>query len=79
MPLKWNEDHIHSKVDKIPDILGLKEIGGVGKLVYHLFRFKTKKSKGIAKSVSSDDTFQIRDIKGNEQWIHMVFWKTHLY
>lgn len=79
MPLKWNEDHIHSKVDKIPDILGLKEIGGVGKLVYHPFRFKTKKSKGIAKVSAVMTLFQIRDIKENGQWIHMVFWKTHLY
>lgn len=66
MPLKWNEDHIPSKEDKMTDILGLKEIGGVGQLVYHPFKFKTKKSKGIAKSVSSDDIFQIRDGKENE-------------
>lgn len=41
MPLNWNGDHIPSKADKTTDILGLKEIGGVGQLVYHPFRFKT--------------------------------------
>ena len=40
MPLNWNGDVIPSKADKTTDILGLKEIGGVGQLVYHPFRFK---------------------------------------
>ena len=40
MPLNWNDEHIPSKADKTTDILGLKEIGGVGQLVYHPFRFK---------------------------------------
>ncbi len=33
MPLNWNDEHIPSKADKTTDILGLKEIGGVGQLV----------------------------------------------
>lgn len=41
MPLNWNDEYIPSKADKTTDILGLKEIGGVGQLVYHPFRFKT--------------------------------------
>lgn len=41
MLLNWNWDHIHSKVDKTIDMLGLKEIGDVAQLVYHSFRFKT--------------------------------------
>ena len=40
MPLNWNDEHIPSKADKTTDILGLKEIGGVGQLVYHPFKFK---------------------------------------
>ena len=40
MPLNWNDEQIPSKADKTTDILGLKEIGGVGQLVYHPFRFK---------------------------------------
>ena len=39
MPLNWNDEEIPSKADKTTDILGLKEIGGVGQLIYHLFRF----------------------------------------
>lgn len=40
MPLNWNGEHIPSKAEKTTEILGLKEIGGVGQLVYHPFRFK---------------------------------------
>ena len=40
MPLKWDDEHIPSKAEKTTEILGLKEIGGVGQLVYHPFRFK---------------------------------------
>lgn len=39
MPLNWNGDHIPSKADKMTNILGFKEIGGVGQLIYHPFRF----------------------------------------
>lgn len=39
MPLNWNDEEIPSKADKTTDILGLKEIGGVGQLIYHPFRF----------------------------------------
>lgn len=41
MPLNWNDEQITSKADKTTDILGLKELGGVGQLVYHPFRFRT--------------------------------------
>ena len=40
MPLNWNGEHNPSKTDKTMEILGLKEIGRVGQLVYHPFRFK---------------------------------------
>ncbi|MBR4343945.1 MAG: hypothetical protein IKP88_14825 [Lachnospiraceae bacterium] len=33
MPLNWNDEEIPSKADKTTDILGLKEIGGVGQLI----------------------------------------------
>ena len=40
MPLNWNDETIPSKADKTTDILGFKEIGGIGQLIYHPFRFK---------------------------------------
>lgn len=40
MPLNWNDETIPSEADKITDILGFKEIGGIGQLIYHPFRFK---------------------------------------
>ena len=40
MPLNWKDEPIPSKADKATDILGFKEIGGVGQLIYHPFRFK---------------------------------------
>lgn len=39
MPFNWNGDYIPSKADKTTDILGSKEIGGIGQLIYHPFRF----------------------------------------
>lgn len=39
MPLNWNGDYIPSKASKMMDILGAKEIGGIGQLIYHPFRF----------------------------------------
>ncbi len=39
MPLNWNGDYIPSKANKMTDILGAKEIGGVGQLIYHPLRF----------------------------------------
>lgn len=39
MPLNWNDEEIPSKADITTEILGLKEIGGVGQLIYHPFRF----------------------------------------
>jgi hypothetical protein len=48
MPYNWNGDYIESKADKNTDILGFGEIGGVGQLIYHNFRFadyKIKKDK----------------------------------
>lgn len=41
MPFNLKENHISSKADKTADILELKEIGGVGQSIYHLFRFKS--------------------------------------
>ena len=35
MPFNWNGDYIPSKADKTTDILGSKEIGGIGQLIYH--------------------------------------------
>ena len=32
MPLNWKDEPIPSKADKATDILGFKEIGGVGQL-----------------------------------------------
>ena len=40
MPLNWNDETLPSKADKTTDILGFKEIGGIGQLIYHPFRFK---------------------------------------
>ena len=40
MPLNWNDKTIPSKSDKTTGILGFKEIGSVGQLIYHPFRFK---------------------------------------
>ncbi len=40
MPYNWNGDYVPSKADKSTDILGQKEIGGVGQLIYHPFRYK---------------------------------------
>lgn len=40
MPLNWNDEIIPSKADKTTDILGLKEIGGVGQLIYYSFTFR---------------------------------------
>ncbi len=40
MPYNWNGDYVPSKADRTTDILGFKEIGGVGQLVYHPVRFK---------------------------------------
>ena len=40
MPLNWKDEPIPSKADKATDMLGFKEIGGVGQLIYHPFRFK---------------------------------------
>lgn len=40
MPYTWDDKYIESKADKGTDILGFGEIGGVGQLVYHTFRFK---------------------------------------
>lgn len=40
MPLNWNDETIPSEADKTTDILGFKEIGGIGQLIYHPFRFK---------------------------------------
>ncbi len=40
MPYNWNGDYIPSKADRSTDILGQKEIGGVGQLIYHPFRYK---------------------------------------
>ena len=33
MPFNWNGDYIPSKADKTTDILGSKEIGGIGQLM----------------------------------------------
>jgi hypothetical protein len=40
MALNWNDEHIPSKADTTTDILGFKEIGGMGQLIYHPFRYK---------------------------------------
>ena len=40
MPLNRNDETIPSEADKITDILGFKEIGGIGQLIYHPFRFR---------------------------------------
>lgn len=40
MPYNWNGDYVPSKADRSTDILGQKEIGGVGQLIYHPFRYK---------------------------------------
>ena len=39
MPFNWNGDYIPSKADKTTDILWAKEIGDIGQLIYHPFRF----------------------------------------
>lgn len=40
MPLNWDDEVIPSKSDKTTNILGFKEIGGVGQLIYHPFCFR---------------------------------------
>ena len=40
MPYNWNGDYVPSKADRTTDILGHKELGGIGQLVYHAIRFK---------------------------------------
>lgn len=40
MPYNWNGEYIPSKADRTTDILGHKELGGIGQLVYHATRFK---------------------------------------
>ena len=45
MPYSWNGDYIESRADKSTDILGFGEIGGVGQLIYHNFRFADYKLK----------------------------------
>ena len=40
MPYDWKDDYIESKADKRTDSLGFGEIGGVGQLIYHIFRYK---------------------------------------
>lgn len=50
MPYNWNGDYIESRADKNTDILGFGEIGGVGQLIYHNFRFADYKLKNDKKS-----------------------------
>ena len=45
MSYNWNVDYIESRLDKNGDILGFGEIGGVGQLIYHNFRFADYKLK----------------------------------
>ena len=40
MPLNGKDEPIPSKTNKASDMLGFKEIGGIGQLIYHPFRFK---------------------------------------
>lgn len=40
MPYNWKGDYVPSKADRYTDIWGQKEIGGVGQLIYHPFRYK---------------------------------------
>lgn len=40
MPYNWNGDYDSSKADESTDILGQKEIGGVGQFIYYPFRYK---------------------------------------
>lgn len=35
MPYNWNGEYVPSKADRTTDILGHKELGGIGQLVYH--------------------------------------------
>ena len=35
MPYNWNGDYVPSKADRSTDILGQKEIGGVGQFIYY--------------------------------------------
>ena len=40
MPYNWNGEYVPSKVDRTTDLLGHKELGGIGQLVYHAICFK---------------------------------------
>lgn len=40
MPFNWNDHYIESKAKKNTDVLGFGEIGGIGQLIYHIFRYK---------------------------------------
>ena len=43
MPYTWDGKYVESKADARTDTLGFREIGGVGQLIYHLFRFNDYK------------------------------------
>ena len=43
MPLNWKDEPIPAKADRETNILGFKETGGVGQLIYYPFRFKDYK------------------------------------
>lgn len=51
MPFNWNGDYIESKAKKNTDVLGFGEIGGVGQLIYHVFRYKDYELKQDRDSV----------------------------
>lgn len=40
IPSSWNDEVILANSDKATDILGFKEVVGVGQLIYHPFGFK---------------------------------------
>lgn len=49
MPYDWKGDYIASRANKNTGVLGFGEIGGVGQLIYHNFRF-------AAYTIMSDET-----------------------
>ena len=40
MPLDGMGNYIESKADNTSDVIGFGDVGGIGQLIYHTFRFK---------------------------------------
>lgn len=71
MPLNWNDEAIPSEADKTTDILGFKEIGGIGQLIYHPFRFKNMNLILITAMIVVQHHFAVPDM--NQSSLKKIF------